>query len=90
MAEEGGPATVLLEQAAGAELLVVGSRRLGTAKRLLLGSVGRDLVRTHRTSTSSLDIGNESELRQLVPQRRRVGEQDCVEPEGGRCVDVRG
>ena len=44
VAEEGGPAVVLLEQAAGAELLVVGSRGLGAAKRLLLGSVSHDVA----------------------------------------------
>ena len=44
VAEEGGPAAVLLEQAADAELLVVGSRGLGTAKRLMLGSVSHDLA----------------------------------------------
>ncbi len=44
IAEEGGPAAILLEQAAGAELLVVGSRGRGAAKRLLLGSVSHDLA----------------------------------------------
>lgn len=44
VAEEGGPAGVLLEQAAGAELLVVGSRGLGRAKRLMLGSVSHHLA----------------------------------------------
>ncbi len=44
LAEEGGPAGVLLEQAAAAELLVVGSRGLGGAKRLLLGSVSQHLA----------------------------------------------
>jgi nucleotide-binding universal stress UspA family protein len=44
VAEEGGAAGVLLEQAADAELLVVGSRGLGGAKRLLLGSVSEHLA----------------------------------------------
>ena len=44
IAEEGGPASILLEQAAGAELLVVGSRGRGAAKRLMLGSVSHDLA----------------------------------------------
>ena len=48
VAEEGGPAAILLEQAAGAELLVVGSRGLGTAKRLMLGSVSHDLAQHAR------------------------------------------
>ena len=48
VAEEGGPTAVLLEQAAGADLLVVGSRGLGTAKRLMLGSVSHDLA--HKAS----------------------------------------
>lgn len=41
---EGHPARVLLEAGAGAELLVVGSRGLGGFARLLLGSVGQELV----------------------------------------------
>jgi nucleotide-binding universal stress UspA family protein len=41
---EGRPATVLIEQAVGAELLVVGSRGRGTAKRLFLGSVSNEVV----------------------------------------------
>jgi nucleotide-binding universal stress UspA family protein len=44
VAEEGGPAAILLEQAAGAELLVVGSRGRGATKRLMLGSVSHDLA----------------------------------------------
>jgi nucleotide-binding universal stress UspA family protein len=44
VAEEGSPSSVLLEQSAGADLLVVGSRGRGAAKRLLLGSVGHDLA----------------------------------------------
>lgn len=44
IAEEGGPVAVLLEQAAGAELLVVGSRGRGAAKRVMLGSVSHDLA----------------------------------------------
>jgi nucleotide-binding universal stress UspA family protein len=44
LAEEGGPTGVLLEQAVDAELLVVGSRGLGGAKRLLLGSVSQHLA----------------------------------------------
>jgi len=39
IAIEGRPATVLLDRAADAELLVLGSRGRGTTKRLLLGSV---------------------------------------------------
>lgn len=42
--EQGGPAAILLEQAAGAELLVVGSRGRGAAKRVMLGSVSHDLA----------------------------------------------
>ena len=45
IAEEGAPAAVLLAQAASAELLVVGSRGRGAAKRLMLGSVSHDLAR---------------------------------------------
>ena len=41
---EGHPAAVLLDQAAEAELLVVGSHGRGTAKRILLGSVSHDLA----------------------------------------------
>ena len=48
VAEEGGPPAVLLEQAADAELLVVGSRGLGTAKWLMLGSVSHDLAQHAR------------------------------------------
>lgn len=44
VAVEGRPASVLVEQAAGAELLVVGSRGLGATKRLLLGSVSQDVA----------------------------------------------
>lgn len=44
IAVEGRAANVLVEQAAGASLLVVGSRGLGGAKRLLLGSVSQDVA----------------------------------------------
>ena len=39
---EGHPARVLLEQAADADMLVVGSRGLGGFRGLLLGSVGQE------------------------------------------------
>ena len=41
---EGHPATVLVEQARDAELLVVGSRGRGAASGLLLGSVSQSLA----------------------------------------------
>lgn len=41
---EGRAASVLVEQAAGAELLVVGSRGRGVAKGLLLGSVSSEVA----------------------------------------------
>jgi nucleotide-binding universal stress UspA family protein len=41
---EGRAASVLVEQAAGAELLIVGSRGRGAAKRLLLGSVSSEVA----------------------------------------------
>lgn len=44
LAIEGHPATVLIEQARGAALLVVGSRGRGTAASLLLGSVSQKLA----------------------------------------------
>lgn len=44
LAVEGRPAAVLVDQAAGAELVVVGSRGHGTTKRLLLGSVSTEVV----------------------------------------------
>ena len=41
---EGHPATVLVEQAREAEILVVGSRGRGAARSLLLGSVSQSLA----------------------------------------------
>jgi nucleotide-binding universal stress UspA family protein len=41
---EGPAAPVLLDAGVGADLLVVGSRGLGGVGRLLLGSVGREIV----------------------------------------------
>lgn len=43
LVEEGRAASVLVEQSDGATLLVVGSRGLGAAKRVLLGSVSTHL-----------------------------------------------
>jgi len=48
IAEQGGPAAVLLGQAADAALLVVGSRGLGAAKRLVLGSVSHEIAHQAR------------------------------------------
>jgi nucleotide-binding universal stress UspA family protein len=44
LAVEGHPAEVLLEQAADAQLIVVGNRGHGGFKSLLLGSVGQQVV----------------------------------------------
>ena len=44
LAVEGSPASVLLEQAAGAALLVVGTRGRGAARRVLLGSVSTEVA----------------------------------------------
>ena len=44
LAVEGHPAGVLLEQAAGADLVIVGNRGLGGFKSLLLGSVSQQIV----------------------------------------------
>jgi nucleotide-binding universal stress UspA family protein len=44
LAIEGDPATMLIEQARDATLLVVGSRGRGTAASLLLGSVSQKLA----------------------------------------------
>jgi nucleotide-binding universal stress UspA family protein len=43
-AVEGQPASVLLDEAADADLIVVGNRGLGGFKRLLLGSVSQQVV----------------------------------------------
>lgn len=48
VAEQGDAAAVLVEQAADAALLVVGSRGLGTAKRLVLGSVSQEIAHKAR------------------------------------------
>jgi nucleotide-binding universal stress UspA family protein len=45
---EGPPGAVLVEKAAGAEMLVVGSRGLGGFKELLLGSIGHQCAQHAR------------------------------------------
>jgi len=74
---EGPPETVLMREAAGAELLVVGSRGLGGFKGLLLGSVSRKcahcagcpvvVVNQHRPgSDADMTVGDESRHRIVV------------------------
>ena len=61
IAIEGRAATVLIDQAADAELLVLGSRGGGATKRLLLGSVSTDVA--HHTPCPLV----------IVPPHRRIG-----------------
>jgi nucleotide-binding universal stress UspA family protein len=57
---EGQPATVLLDEAADADLLVVGSRGLGGFRGLLLGSVGQQCA--HHAPCPVVIVPHEREL----------------------------
>ena len=46
--KEGNPAQVLLDESAGADMLVLGSRGLGGFRGLLLGSIGQQCVHHSR------------------------------------------
>ena len=76
VAVEGHPATVLVEQARDAELLVVGSRGRGAAKSLLLGSVSQSLA--HQTPCPLVIVPDSAarpesaRAQPLVPDRDRV------------------
>lgn len=56
MAVEGHPADVLIDQAAGADLLVVGSRGLGGFSSLLLGSVSHQVAHHARTPVAIVPL----------------------------------
>ena len=71
--QTGGPLAVLLHAARDLDLLVLGSRGYGPVRRVLLGSVSRQLVRA--AACPVLVVPRPARLRPSIVARHRTGER---------------